>query len=154
MTEFNPESPEPIIPRKPVKRNRRRAILLGLVILLGGFLLGAGSSAIHFKRTVHMIQTPGEVPKKITNRLRWKLKLTDLQAEKVQAILIEREKALSVILSEVHPRLREELDRTRVEVEAVLDADQAKKWHTHFDAMQRRWFPGMRGEARKGTYRH
>jgi hypothetical protein len=144
MTEFNTESSEPITPKEPVRKKKRwRAILLGLIILASGFLLGAGTSAVYFKRMVYMIQTPGEAPKKITNRLRWKLGLSEQQAEKIQAIFIEREKALTVIYRDVSPRLQEEMKRTRDDVAAVLNPDQAETWLTHFDRMQRRWFPGM-----------
>jgi len=128
------------------KKRRWRAIVLGLIILASGFLLGAGATAVYCKKMIHMIQTPGEAPKKITNRLRWKLKLSDQQAEKVQAIFIEREKALTAIFHDVSPRLQEQLKRTRVEVSAVLNPDQAKAWHRHFDLMQRRWLPGMKRE--------
>ncbi len=144
MTEYNPQNPEPRTPEKPVKRKKRwRAILLGLIILASGFFLGAGASAVYCKRMVHMIQTPGEASKKITNRLRWRLSLSDQQAEKVQAILVEREKALTAIFHDIRPRLQEEMKRTRDEVAAVLNPDQAERWLTHFDRMQHRWFPAM-----------
>lgn len=147
MTEFNPESPEPIVPKTSVRKKKRwRAILLGLIILASGVLLGAGVTAVYVHKMVHIIQTPGEAPKRITNRLRWKLNLSDQQAERIQAIFVEREKALTAIFHEISPRLREQVKRTREEVSAVLNPDQAKTWNRHFDRMQRRWFPGMMRE--------
>ena len=85
-----------------------------------------------------------------TKRLRWRLGLSDEQARKVQAILIKREKALTVIFHDIRPRLEEELKRTRDEVAAVLNPEQAKTWRRHFDDMQHRWFPGMNRQQRSG----
>lgn len=152
MTEQKPDipesssadSPEPITPKAPTRKRRRwRAIALGLIILFSGFLIGVCSSAVFFKRMVHMIQTPGEASKRITKRMKWKLGLNPEQTRQVQAILVEREKALITIVRDVSPRLRKELVRTREEVAAVLDPEQREEWLERFDEMQQRWIPAM-----------
>ncbi len=144
MTECNPQSPEPITPKPPVRKKRRwRAIVLGLVILVSGFLLGAGASAVYCWKMLHIIQTPGAAAEKITKRLRWKLGLSEQQTEEVRTILIDREKAITSIFREITPQLRGELKRTREGVAVVLNPAQAKRWRKHFGRMQRMWFPGM-----------
>jgi len=123
----------------PQRRRRLRAVALGLVILVCGFVLGAGVTVVGIKKMVHAIHTPGEAPKRITDRMRCRLGLSDDQASKVQAILTERQKALLAIFHDVQPRIQEELKRTKEEVSAVLDPEQAEKWREKFDHMQRRW---------------
>ncbi len=125
----------------PPKRKRWRAVLLGLIILICGFAMGSGVTVIVVRKMAHIIHTPGEAPKRITERMRRKLDLTDAQAAKVQAILTEREKALLGIFREIQPRLRKELERTREDVAAVLDSEQAKKWRERFDYLQNKWVP-------------
>ncbi|GEM_PF-1775983 len=126
-------------PLTPPKKRRGRAIALGLIILFSGFMLGAGFTVVFFKHVVDMIHTPGEAPKRITKRMQRKLGLTDEQAAKMRAILTERQKDLLAIFHEVQPRLQDQFKRTRDEVAAILNSEQAKQWLERFDHMWQKW---------------
>jgi hypothetical protein len=124
----------------PPKKTRRRAIILGLVILVSGFMLGAGFTTVFLHHMLHhIIHNPGEAPKRITKRMKCKLDLSDEQAAKMQAILTERQKALLAIFCEIRPRIEYQIKRTRDEVAAILDQEQAKQWFKQFDHMRRKW---------------
>lgn len=136
----------------PPKKRRLTAIALGVVILLCGAMLGSGITLVHFKRTMDVIHTPGEAAKRITDRMQRKLDLTPEQQRRVLAILRAREKSLRAILTGVEPRIEGELRKTREEVAAVLNPDQAQKWRSRFDTLherwRRRWFPASREKER------
>ncbi len=142
MTEQPADASAPIVPsavcgRPP--RSRRRTILLGLAILACGFILGAGVTVVAVVRIVDMIHTPGEVPKRISERMQSKFDLTDQETEKIRAILARREKAIGAHLMSVYPGVERELNEAREEVADTLTPEQAREWREWFDHRQKKW---------------
>jgi len=140
MTEENavsrPRASE--LPAPPRKR-RLRTIALGLVILVCGGLLGSGITLVVVRRTMEVIQTPGEAPKRIAERMRSKLDLSPEQTSQVLTVLEKREQCLRSILREIEPKIEEELLKTRDQVSAILKPEQAEKWRKRFDTLHERW---------------
>ena len=140
MTEENavsrPKASE--LPAPPRKR-RLRTIALGLVILICGGLLGSGITLVVVRKAMEVIQTPGEAPKRIAERMRRKLDLSPDQTSRVLTILEKREQCLRSILREIEPKIEDELLKTREQVSAVLEPEQAEKWRKRFDALHERW---------------
>jgi hypothetical protein len=143
MTGTNPDMPSSTL-ELPIPRKRRpwRSLMLGLVILFCGILIGAGITVITLhKVVVYAIHHPEQVPNRITERLRNKLSLSDEQAKKVKAVLVERHKAFLALRRVTRPKVDRELERLREEVAAVLDENQARKWRKRFDTIRRQWMP-------------
>jgi hypothetical protein len=128
----------PELPAPPKKR-RLRSIALGLVILICGGVLGSGITLVVVQRTMEVIQTPGEAPKRIAERMRRKLDLSPEQTSQVLAILKEREQGIRSTLREIEPKIEEELMKTREQVSGTLNPAQAKKWCKRFDYLHERW---------------
>lgn len=142
MTEQPTDTSTPISPAGVAARprkSRRRAILLGLLILACGFALGAGVTVVVVVKIVEMIHTPGEVPKRIAQRMKCKLDLSDEQTANIRTILCKRERAIVAHLMEVQPEVERELNETREEVAALLNPEQARKWREWFDHRQKQW---------------
>jgi Spy/CpxP family protein refolding chaperone len=123
----------------PSKKGRLKAVALGIVILLCGALLGSGITLVAVKRMMNVIHTPGEVAKRITERMQRKLDLSPEQHRRVLAILRAREKSLRTLLGRIQPQIEKELWKTREEVAAVLNPEQAQKWLNRFDVIHERW---------------
>ena len=112
----------------PAPRGRRRLwlrALVALVIFVSGFVAGSGAAVVVIaRRVMFAIQHPERAPQRITDRLRRKLSLADGQAERVLAILTERQQELMAIRRDVRPRVRALLDGTYNDVAEVLDGEQ------------------------------
>ena len=128
----------------PRKRGKLRAILLGLLILLCGAVIGAGGTLICVKKILlRSIHHPEEAPARISERIKSSLHLSDEQARRIKAILVERQKALQAIRREAQPRVEKELEITREEVSRVLSPEQARAFRQRFDELKTRWIPGL-----------
>lgn len=134
-------------PPTPLPRPRRRwwvSLILVLVILAAGFVAGACTTVLVIvQRVRYAAQHPEEMPERVTARLERKLDLTDAQADKVLAILTERQKVLLAIRREVQPRVLAEIDLADQEITAVLDDSQKSKWRRLFTRLQRDWQPAL-----------
>ena len=108
-------------------------------ILICGGLLGSGITLVVVRKAMEVIQTPGEAPKRIAERMRRKLDLSPDQTSRVLTILEKREQCLRSILREIEPKIEDELLKTREQVSAVLEPEQAEKWRKRFDALHERW---------------
>lgn len=117
-------------------------MLLGIAILVCGAVIGSGLTVVILHRIViHAIHNPEEFPARITKRIKGKLNLSDAEAAKVQAIIARRQKAIQDIRREVWPRIESELESTREEVAAILNAKQARSWRKRFDYLKGQWMP-------------
>ncbi|HTY23792.1 MAG TPA: hypothetical protein VMC85_11710 [Desulfomonilaceae bacterium] len=126
----------------PRKAGRGRSVLLGLIILLCGILIGAGVTIVVLHKVVlHAIHHPEEMPRRVTERLRHKLGLSDEQAVKVRAILTERQKAFQELRRAARPKVEREIERLKEEIASVLDEKQARKWREQLEKLRRKWVP-------------
>ncbi|MEW6347631.1 MAG: hypothetical protein AB1646_01090 [Thermodesulfobacteriota bacterium] len=139
LSQCSPTGPDlPVAP----KRKRWRSVLFGVIILLGGMVIGSGSTLIVLhKLVISAIHHPEQVPKRIAKRISRKLDLSKEQAAKVQAILIERQKALLAIRREVYPRVEAELRQARDQVAAILEPEKAQSWRNRFEELRAQWMP-------------
>jgi hypothetical protein len=134
----------------PRKRRRWLKVVLGLVILLCGFVLGSGVTALFIHKGIRSVMdNPDRVAKKITKRLSWSLGLSDEQSAKVKEILIKRQRAVQKIFMEAWPQVNRQLDLTDKEVTEVLNPKQAAKWKRKFNSMRKRWSPSPHGKKKK-----
>ncbi len=124
------------------KKRRRRSVLLGLVILLCGFILGSGVTLVTVRHIIlHVIHNPEKAPERITNKLQRRLDLSDVQAKEVKQIITERKQALIAIRDRALPKVNRELDLMRKQVTDVLTEEQAETWHKLFDRHRELWVP-------------
>ena len=142
MTDSNDR---PVTPAPTRCRRRGRYVVmavLALVIFGSGFVAGAGTAMVAgIKHLQHMRHNPEVVPPRITRRLTRKLDLTDEQAEKVLAIVTERQKALLGIRDKVAPEVMAEFERAYREIADVLDDAQKEEWRELYDTLKARWLP-------------
>ena len=129
------------LPEPPLRR-RWLSILLGVAIFCSGVIVGGSATLIALRHVaLHTIHHPEELPDRLTGWLRYRLKLSDQQAQAMKAILIERQSAIWAVRRECQPRVQAELDRLREQIAAVLDRKQAEKWRERFDRIRRIWWP-------------
>ncbi len=143
MTEAPSQYPamNPDLPVAP-KRRRWKSVLLGVIILLGGLVIGSGGTLIIVhKLVISAIHHPEQVPKRMAKRISRKLDLSREQTAKVQAILIERQKALLAIRREAYPRVEAELRKARDQVAAILEPEKAASWKNRFEQLRTQWMP-------------
>lgn len=140
----------------PAVRRRRWCVtlILGLVIFGSGFVAGGAVALLTVRKIVlRAVHHPEEAPERITAVLRHSLDLTDSQAERIEAILRERQAALRAIRGEVHPRVVAELDLVEQQVAEVLDESQREKWLERFAALRATWLPGPpEGDGESGDW--
>ena len=126
----------------PKKRRRWLKVMLGIIILLCGFVLGSGSTICVIKwRILHTMHEPELVANKITWRLSWWLNLSEDQKAKVRQIVIERHRALKKIFVNTWPKVERELDLVEQEITKALNPKQAAKWQKKFRKMRKKWSP-------------
>ena len=145
---MNETAPSPKAARQPLPRPRRPrrwlTVLLGVVIFVCGAVIGSAATLLIVRdRVLHMLRHPDEAPARITARLRRKLRLSDEQAEQVEAILARRQAALQEIRCKVQPTVERHLDAARDEIAAVLTPEQAETWHAHFTRLRDTWVPPL-----------
>ena len=129
----------------PALRRRRRwwmTLILSLVIFGSGFVAGGAVALLAVREMVlHAVHHSEEAPARITAVLRRRLDLTDLQAERIEAILQERQAAFRAIRAGVQPRVTAELDLVEKQVAEVLDESQKEEWHERFASLRETWIP-------------
>jgi hypothetical protein len=76
-----------------------------------------------------------------------RLGLTDEQAARVKAILMQRQTAIMAIRRVAQPKVLRELEKAKAEVAAILTPDQARAWNRRFDELQHKWIPVLPDES-------
>ena len=123
----------------PKKRRRWLKVVLGLIILLCGFVLGVGTTLVVSKHRIFRIMHDSDhVANEITWRLSWWLNLSDEQKITVKQILTKRHKALQKIFIKTWPQVDHQLNLVEQEVSKVLNPKQAAKWQKKFRKMRKR----------------
>lgn len=123
---------------------RLRSVLLGLLILVTGIAIGAGSTALIIHRmVVSAIKHPERIPDTITERIKNKLDLTEDQASEINSIIKKRQKAIQAIRRHFQPQIEKELDETKEEIVSRIPPDKAKQFRDRFEYLKRNWFPEL-----------
>jgi len=144
--------PQPELPRP--RRRWLRTTLFGMSILICGMVIGSGLTLrVLWVQLTEAIQNPDQMPERITHRMTRVLDLTEEQALEVRAILNREYYALESLRAEIAPRVQAELDKTRDEIVAVLDPDQARRWLKRFEFLRKRWTPPAAANLPPGVHR-
>jgi len=121
-----------MVPPPPPPRRRRRVwlhVLLALLILVCGIVIGAGGTVIVVRRAVvGYLHDPGTLSERMAHRMQRRLRLSDKQAEQVEAIFKRRVDALLDIRRDVRPRIAEQLELLKAEMREVLTDEQMRGW--------------------------
>jgi uncharacterized SAM-binding protein YcdF (DUF218 family) len=146
MNQENTSTPTPAATNLPAieqrRRGRWRAILCGLLILLCGMLIGAGT-ALQLVRfgAMRLVQEPERLPDLILTAMDRRLDLDPAQHAQIQTILAQYMAEFEAQRRETHPKIMALLDKLRADVGAVLRPDQAARWYDRFDTIRARWLP-------------
>jgi len=126
----------------PKKPRRWLSVLLGILILVSGFILGCGvTSLVIYRHVVHAIHHPEDAPRRISQRMQRRFGLADEQTAKVRNILAKRQNGLRSIYRQTWPKLDRELNRIEMEVAEVLNDRQAARWRKKFKKIRDKWIP-------------
>jgi hypothetical protein len=122
----------------PITGKRRRRmwlmVLLGAIILICGMAIGAGGAILRIRQRMHDIHGhPERMPAELAKRIRGELRLTDEQAARVEAILVERLNAMEKIRNETFDRVHTEIEGIHADVTAILAAPQAAEWNERYE---------------------
>jgi len=144
---MNASIPGPLAaPLAAPPRPRRRWLrwLLWTVIFGSGFVAGVGVTLIAVRRgALESIHHPETMPKKIAQRLRRPLELSDEQMRRIEQIVARRQPALLQIRVRFQPEVEAELDGIQREIAQVLDEQQRPRWEQLFDHLRRTWLPPL-----------
>ncbi len=144
---MNAEHVEPmseLLPPAPRPRRRWLTALLGTLIFMGGTACGAGLMLVVVdKRIQHAIHHPEEAPRRIAARLKWRLGLDDDEQTKVEAIVAKHQTELMAIRRDVQPKVVEQLEQVRDEINGVLTDSQREHWTKLYDEIRDRWLPAL-----------
>jgi hypothetical protein len=139
----------------PLPPRRSRPWLLaavGLLIVVSGVVIGAGTTVLLLRDRIARPPSPGEeTAAAIAADLRSRYDLTDDQTRQVREIMTRRMDAIEVIRREAHEKITGEHEALRAEMKAVLKPEQFQRWSAQFDAM--RPPPGVFGPGRPGPGR-
>jgi hypothetical protein len=140
---MSPAEPNPNPALLIAQVHRWRTAFLGLVILLAGVVIGAGSVLI-----CAAPRTPGNLQRRvqgpdgetgpmgptelIVQRLKRSLRLSGQQVQAIRPIVREHMANLSRIRQETRPRVAEQLRLMGQRIEEKLDRDQRRLWDEQF----------------------
>ena len=130
-----------------LSRNRRRLwlnTLFALIILICGILIGSGGT-IYFvsSRIIEGIHNPEVFPKRAVERMSARLNLNQEQADNILSIFEQRKEQFELYLADIQPRMKEEIDALKKEVEAILTPEQAVVWEKRMHKIRRILLPDI-----------
>ena len=112
-------------------RQKVSLVILGLVILISGFLLGSSTTFYYLKDQMPPRRFP-PTRMEIIERLSEELGLTDQQRDKVKAIIEKADKAFQEMWGESAKKMEAARDQMVEEMKEVLTAEQYDKWLMSF----------------------
>jgi len=122
------------------KRSRRRMVIYGAALLLCGTIIGAGAMAtVLWERFQHSVRDPKRMPERIVDSMREGLKLSDAQADRIEAILERHHDEFDAIRREMEPRIQAHMDQVNTEIQEVLTPQQREEWERRFVRERHRW---------------
>ena len=143
--------PPAAIPPPPPRPRRRLRWLLWLIVFGSGFVIGAGMTLIGVRQgMLEAIHHPETMPRKVAQRLRRPLQLSEDQVQRIEQIVRDRQQSLEQIRIRVQPEVEAELDVIDREIAQVLNETQRVKWQKLFDQLRRTWLPQPRESDTSG----
>ncbi len=138
MTE---EHANPILLARRPRRPWLQAFLLTTVVFGSGLIVGVVlTSAVLWQHAFNPFrQPPGFDVERLMKDLQYELLLSPDQSKQIREIVSSYNERLKKIRDDVQPRLRNELDLLKKRVEDILRPEQAERWNTRYDEMQRRF---------------
>jgi len=134
--------PLPAPPQPPRRRRRWLRVLLWLIVFGSGFVAGTGMTLIGVRKgLLEAVHHPETMPKKVAQRLRRPLHLSDEQVGRIEQILRDRQQSLQQIRIRVQPEVEAELDVIDREISQVLDDHQRVQWQKLFQQLRSTWLP-------------
>jgi hypothetical protein len=147
------------VPQTATDGGRRpRRILLGMMVAVffSGGVIGSGSTLMVVNRRIKENESPRDPVKwseRIVSELEEKLSLSEKQTEQVKQVMKEHLAALNRLRRETFaPRIREQFEQMKDQVDSVLDDEQRSQWHAWLDERQNRVCPSG-GRAHNGHNR-
>lgn len=135
-----------ISPPPKGRHNFFKALALSLVIFLCGGVFGSGLTLVVAARVVSdRMQHPEETPRWVLRFIDRRLGLDDDQYSKVKAIVLQHHAVINNVIKELHPKVREEMDKMRDEIAGVLTEEQAKTWAMVFERFRKHLAPRETG---------
>ncbi|MEA2237787.1 MAG: hypothetical protein QOC81_2511 [Thermoanaerobaculia bacterium] len=124
-------------------RTRTAAVVVVIVAFLAGILVGVAGDHLYLIRSGRLFPRHGShfAADRMTDRLANELQLSAQQKTQVQQIIERHRAKIDAAMSNVRPQVRQELDATNAEIEAVLTPDQRTKFaalRMHLGARRRR----------------
>jgi len=123
MTENVSSSISSVQPRPIAAAARGRWLrrLMLAVIFLSGLMAGVGVTLLAVRQGVlYGIHHPEEMPERVAARLRRPLNLSDQQADRVEAIIQQRQTHLQEIRRRFQPEVEAELEQVYAEIRELL----------------------------------
>lgn len=140
----SPPSPDATLAKRLARRRALRAVLLSVVIFGAGGLTGWGAA--------HLMHQPGRAGggdalrpdppvQEIVQRMQEELLLSADQSRQIGDIYATRFAALKAIRQTMGPKLKQEYDTLRTDVQKVLTPAQFAKWDQRFEQVRSRMLP-------------
>jgi len=112
-------------------------VVLGLVIVVSGAVIGAGTTVLLLKDRLARPPSPGErSTDRIVEDLRGRYDLTDEQARKVREIMASSMDALEAIHRDAQSRAEASREKLRTEMKKVLTPEQFQRWELQFESLR------------------
>ena len=130
--------------------HRWRMALSGVVILVAGITLGVAGTLL-FMPTER--REPPEVDVAVAGmvmRFQGELKLTPEQVEKIRTVLHQRMKKLEELRQEARPKIEEQLQGIKEEINKVLTEEQRQGWQKITERLDREFHRGFRQRGGPG----
>jgi hypothetical protein len=113
-------------------------------IFLSGLLVGVGLTLMAVRQGVlYGIHHPEELPVRVAARLRRPLSLSDQQADRVEAIIRQRQSQLQEIRRRFQPEVEAELEQVYQQVREILDDQQRERWDQIYTRLRETWIPPL-----------
>ena len=121
-------------------------VLMSSVFLCGAIVGGTATSWVLWHRTMKAFRAPGSVVERMVHDVRREYSLSEDQSRKLEELLAEHHEAMQAIQDEFQPRIEEQLESLRTQVQDLLSPEQRERWNSRFDQMKTRWMrPGPGG---------
>ncbi len=144
MSETSTSPIPPVIQVVWPRRRRWVSVLLSLVLLASGFIIGSGTTLLVGYRVIqHRLRHPEELPGRAVARLKRPLNLSDEQAQEIKSIMRRHLAVLQDRRRQWQPQIEAELDSIEKDVAAVLNPQQAEKWHNIARERRHAWLPPL-----------
>jgi hypothetical protein len=149
-TDDKTEAPAPSPPAPSVRSGRRQALLQGFAILVSGIIIGAAGTMLLRHCWRHGGDKPRFDPDRMAARTQERLDLSDAETAKVKEVFVRHVERMRALRQEMHPKIKEEFERLKSEMQTALPADKYADWLKHLEERRSR----HRGRRGHGFRRH